>query len=209
MPASFTLGVIPGATPGKWLDTWQSRYPMTSVIIEQLEAADAVRRTAAWTPEHGGVEVAIVRADPHSDGRVRHDDLHAIALYTEVPVVVMSVDSDLTAAEELALADLTGEVLITPADDVLQFPLPDGVTAPRFAAPATTADAIEIVASGVGVVMVPMSLARLYHRKDVTFRPLIDGPSSDVSIVWHKDNASPAVEAFVGIVRGRTANSSR
>lgn len=209
MPASLTLGVVAGATPGKWVDAWQRRYPMTSVVIEQLDAQDAITRAAAWSPEDSGIDVAILRADPHGDGRVRHEDLHAIELYREVPVVVMSVDSDLTAADELVLADLTGEVLITPVDDVLRLAMPDGMQAPRFTAPATTQDAIEIVASGVGVVIVPMSVARLHHRKDVAWRPLTDGPLSHVSIVWHRDNDSPAVAAFVGIVRGRTANSSR
>ena len=70
-------------------------------------------------------------------------------------------------------------------------------------------EAIAIVASGVGVVVVPMSLARLYHRKDAAWRPLVDAPLSPVALAWPRDADSPLIDAFVGIVRGRTARSSR
>ena len=77
------------------------------------------------------------------------------------------------------------------------------------APPADTAEAIATVAAGVGIVIVPMSLARLHQRKDVEYRPLLDGPASTVALAWAADRTTPAVDAFVGIVRGRTANSSR
>ena len=50
-----------------------------------------------------------------------------------------------------------------------------------------TEEAIAIVASGVGVVIVPMSLARLHHRKDADYRPLRDGPASTVALAWPAD----------------------
>ena len=60
-----------------------------------------------------------------------------------------------------------------------------------------------------GIVVVPMSLARLHRRKDADYRPLIDGPSSTVALAWVAERSTAAVETFVGIVRGRTPNSSR
>ena len=54
-----------------------------------------------------------------------------------------------------------------------------------------------------------MSLARLHHRKDITSRLLTDGPVSPVALAWPEGETPPLVEAFIGIVRGRTANSSR
>ena len=61
----------------------------------------------------------------------------------------------------------------------------------------------------MGVVIVPMSLARLHRRKDASYRPLRDGPTSTVALAWPAERTTPAVEAFIGIVRGRTPNSSR
>ena len=79
---------------------------------------------------------------------------------------------------------------------------------PAFAPPETTGDAIATVAAGVGAVIVPMSLARLHQRRDAASVPLRDGPLSQVALAWRTDRTTPLVEAFVGIVRGRTANSS-
>lgn len=194
---TFRLGAVPGATPGKWIDVWKERMPRTSLELVPLAVAD--EREALI---EGVVDAAIVRLplDP--------DALHVIPLYDEVPVVVASVDSHLTAADDLELADIAGEVVIVPGDDVLGLRVP-GAVAPAFAPPADTAEAIATVAAGVGVVVVPMSLARLHQRKDVAYRPLRDGPVSSVSLAWVAERTTPEVEAFVGIVRGRTANSSR
>jgi DNA-binding transcriptional LysR family regulator len=71
------------------------------------------------------------------------------------------------------------------------------------------ADAIATAATGTGIVIVPMSLARLHHRKDADHRPLVDGPVSTVALAWRRENTTPDVETFIGIVRGRTSNSSR
>lgn len=195
-PRTFRLGVIPGATPGKWIDAWKQRMPHVDLEVVPISFAD--QRAAV-----GELDAALVRLPVE-----RADDLHVISLYDEVPVVVASAESHLMAAEELTAADLDGEVLITPLDDVLG-PLDLPTVAPKFPALATTEDAVATVATGVGVVIVPMSLARLHHRKDADYRPLADGPTSTVALAWRREHTTPDVETFVGIVRGRTANSSR
>ena len=124
-------------------------------------------------------------------------------------MVIVSVDSALTVADELGLDDLAGEVVIVPEDDVLGRIQIPGAVDPAFAPPAETSEAIATVAAGVGVAIVPMSLARLHHRKDVTFRPLRGGPVSTVALAWESDRTTADVETFIGIVRGRTAHSSR
>ena len=193
----FRLGAIPGATPGKWIDVWKERMPRTALELVPLAVADQRR-----TLDEADVDAALVRLPIDGDG------LHVIPLYDEVPVVVCAKDSHLTAAAELEAGDLDGEVLIVAKDDVLGIRIP-GTVEPRFDAPADTAEAIATVAAGVGIVVVPMSLARLHHRKDVEHRPLRDGPVSTVALAWVSDRTTPTVETFVGIVRGRTANSSR
>lgn len=193
----FRLGAIPGATPGKWIDAWHERMPGVDLELVPLAAADQRRAL-----DEGEVDAALVRLPIDREG------LSVIALYDEVPVVVTAADSHLTAADDLAIADLSGEVVIVPRDDVLGIRVPDAVP-PAFAPPADTAEAIATVAAGVGVVIVPMSLARLHRRKDADYRPLRDGPPSSVALAWIAERTTPAVETFVGIVRGRTANSSR
>ncbi|WP_149083517.1 MULTISPECIES: substrate-binding domain-containing protein [Microbacterium] len=194
-PRTFRLGAVPGATPGKWIDTWKRRLPDVAIELVPIQAAG--QREAL-----DDLDAALVRL-PLDD-----DTLHVISLYDEVPVVVASTDSHLLAADELTTADLAGEVLLSLSDDVLgPLNLPD--TAPARVGALSTADAIATAASGVGIVIVPMSLARLHHRKDVDHRILADGPVSTVALAWPRDRTTPDVETFVGIVRGRTANSSR
>lgn len=194
---SFRLGAIPGATPGKWIDTWNERMPRTP--LELVPVAFADQRRALVGAE---VDAALVRLPIEKDG------LHLIALYDEIPVVVCARDSHLTAADELDADDLAGEVLIVPQDDVLGVRIPGTVT-PSFAPPADTEEAIATVAAGVGIVVVPMSLARLHHRKDADYRPLRGGRMSTVALAWPAERTTAEVETFIGIVRGRTANSSR
>ena len=71
------------------------------------------------------------------------------------------------------------------------------------------AEAVEVVASGTGVAIVPMSLARLHQRKDTAYRPVRDLPPTTVGLAWRVDNEDPRVQSFIGIVRGRTERSSR
>ncbi len=197
-PRTFRLGVVPGATPGKWVDTWKERMPHVPLELVTLEFAS---QREALT--EGAVDAALLRLPLDDEG------LHLIRLYEEVPVVVASADSHLLAAEELDPADLAGETLIVPRDDVLgDLELP-GTLPPRFAPLETTADAIATAASGAGIVIVPMSLARLHHRKDADHRPLRGAPRSTVVLAWPLERTTPDVETFIGIVRGRTARSSR
>ncbi|WP_314428226.1 LysR substrate-binding domain-containing protein [uncultured Microbacterium sp.] len=202
-PRTFRLGAVAGATPGKWIDAWKQRMPRVPLELVPIEV----------TAQHdalAGVDAALIRL-PLIDARGQApspDAVHVIPLYDELPVVVASIESHLMAADELTLADLTGEVVMTPVDDALAgFEVP-GSVAPSFA-PLPTGEAIATAATGVGVVVVPMSLARLHHRKDTDHRVLADGPTSTVALAWPRERTTPDVETFVGIVRGRTANSSR
>ena len=194
-PRSFRLGAVPGATPGKWIDTWKQRMP--HVALELVPIEKATQRASI-----DELDAALVRL-PLTD-----ESLHLIALYDEVPVVVASAESHLMAVDHLTADDLVGETLITPLDDVLG-PLDLPTVAPNFSPLKTTADAIATAATGVGIVVVPMSLARLHQRKDVDSRPLIAGPTSSVALAWPRARTTEDIEVFVGIVRGRTASSSR
>jgi hypothetical protein len=56
---------------------------------------------------------------------------------------------------------------------------------------------------------VPMSVARLHHRKDVTYRTVADLPPTTVGLAWRVDDEDERVQTFIGIVRGRSERSSR
>ncbi|MET9732636.1 LysR substrate-binding domain-containing protein [Streptomyces sp. NPDC006458] len=195
-PSSFRLAFVPGATPGKWVRIWEDRLPDVPLTLVPVEAAQvsAVLRS-------GEADAGIVRLP------VDRTAFSAIPLYTEATVVVVPKDHLLTAADEVTVGDLADDVVFHPLDDVLGWERVPGK--PAVERPATTADAIELVAAGVGVLVVPQSLARLHHRKDLTYRTVTDAPQSGVALSWPEDSHTDLVEDFIGIVRGRTVNSTR
>ena len=195
-PPSFTLGYVPGVTPAKWVRIWAERSPEVALTLAPVlatEAADRVRDRSA--------DAALLRLPIDRTG------LHAIPLYTETTVVVVPKDHVVAAVDEVSTEDLAGDVVLHPLDDTLDWERLPGK--PAIERPATTADAIELVAAGVGLLVVPQSLARLHHRKDLTYRPVTDAPESRVALSWLEDETTDLVEQFIGIVRGRTVNSTR
>ena len=70
-------------------------------------------------------------------------------------------------------------------------------------------EAVETVAAGTGIVLLPMSVARLHHRKDVVSRPVVDLAPTSVALAWLVAKDDERAQRFVGVVRGRSARSSR
>ncbi|GLY52969.1 LysR substrate-binding domain-containing protein [Lentzea sp. NBRC 102530] len=197
MTGSFTLAYVPGVTPGKWAGVWQERLPETPLTLVQVTVAEAAAKVRS-----GEADAALLRLPGD------REDLHAIPLYTETTVVVFPKDHEFAAADELSLEDLAGQVLWQPLDDPLGWDeVPGQAPVER---PETTADAIQVVAAGVGVLVVPQSLARLHHRKDLKYVPLTDAPQSRVALSFPiRDENPELVEHMIGIVRGRSVNSTR
>ena len=131
----------------------------------------------------GELDMALVRLPVNRDG------LHLIPLYEELPVAVMGVDNTLTLLDEVTTEDFADE-----HQDWFGVSLKD---------------AVEAVGAGTGVLLVPMSVARLHHRKDVTFRVVTDLDPATVGLAWLVENDDPRVQTFIGIVRGRSERSSR
>lgn len=127
------------------------------------------------------VDMCFVRLPIDDDG------LHLIRLYEEVPVAWVSKDHAVAAAAEVTLADLADESVLT---EVTPFH-------------------IDLVAVGEAVLHVPQSIARSQSRRDFVYRPIVDAPETAVALAWLRDNPHPLIEEFIGVVRGRTVNSSR
>ena len=59
------------------------------------------------------------------------------------------------------------------------------------------------------MLVLPQSLGRLHQRRGLTARIVRDAPGSAVGLAWVTDRYDDLTEEFIGIVRGRTATSSR
>ena len=184
------------------------------------EAVEHAPVPVVEVPENPFAHMSIVRPDREpasADG----DKYHSIRLYEELPVVILPVDHVLTVLDEVPVEEFAEEFLLQPASDIPAYEevsrawresagriVPEGLT---------DKETIELVAAGVGLYIVPMSIARFYHRKDLTYRPVAGLDLYPVHLVWPRapkgEPRSEELEAllqdFIGIVRGRTATSDR
>lgn len=192
------VAFVAGVTPDKWARVWRERHPR--LPLELLPIQQDEQRAVL---DDGRADLVLARLPVDLE---RPAPLHCVRLYDELPVVVAGLDHFVAAADnEVAIdpADLADEQLALPhpsgwTPDAEQLPFP----------PMSEKDAIEVAASGTAIVIVPMSIARLHHRKDVVQRP-VDLPPTTVGLLWLRDADSPVHQDFVGVVRGRKASSSR
>ncbi|GAA2743542.1 LysR substrate-binding domain-containing protein [Terrabacter aerolatus] len=201
MTEPFRVEFVPGVTPDKWLRVWAQRLPDSPLEALPVDDADALGHL-----RDGSSSMVLLRLPVDRDG------LHVIPLYEEVPVVVVAKEHVVAAVDEVDVADLSDDVLMQDPSLVPEWSAvadPETLERSRGMPPMTTRQAVGVVATGSGVVIVPMSVARLHHRKDVIHRPVTGVAPSRVGLAWRVDDEDPRIEEFIGIVRGRTERSTR
>lgn len=178
-PDGLRIGFVPGVTLTKWRRIWAERFRRTT--LETLEVPRTEQRDALLASDTP-LDMCFVRLPIERDG------LHVIPLYEEQPVVVVPKDHPLADFDEVSLADLEGEPI-----------LPD----------PESPDAADRTAWAGGLWLTPQSVARTQSRKDLAIRPLTDAETTTIGLAWRVGDDNPLIEEFIGIVRGRTLNSSR
>lgn len=169
-----------GFVPGVTLTKWRTIWKQRFPRIP-LDVTEVAVADQRQVLDADDVDMCFVRLPVESEG------LHVIPLYDEVPVVWVSKDHPLAGFDEVTSADLVGESVLEDTN------------------PAN----IDLVVAELAVLRVPMSIARSTSRRDLVYRPVTDAPSTTVALAWLIDNQHPSIEEFIGIVRGRTMNSSR
>ncbi|HSU03070.1 MAG TPA: LysR family substrate-binding domain-containing protein [Nocardioides sp.] len=193
MSDRLRIGFVTGATPDKWARSWrtQRREHLELVPVTEADQLDGVR--------DGSLDMALVRLP------VDTDDLHCVRLYDEVQVVAASREHMIAATDEsVTTGDLVDEQLVRPHASGWR-PEADQLDWP----PMTEQDAIETVAAGTGIAILPMSVARLHQRKDVVTRVVSDLEPTTIALVWLLERDDEVTQTFVGVTKGRTPRSSR
>lgn len=204
--SALRLGFTRGTTPGKWAKRWEraSGSPLELVPIE-----------TPFGRGSGTTEIDVMlertRAGERPEGSSEPDrSRHAMLLYTETVALVLPADHELAKSNGIPVADL---VLVTLLDHPYHFPqwpaaqpwddpawMPTGVKA-----------ALELVATGAGAILLPLPLARhLSDKRAHSVLPVTGEPAgSEIWASWEVDRDAADVQQLVGIMRGRTARSSR
>lgn len=173
-------GIIVGYVPGVNVAKWRTTW------AERFRRTplDIIEVSADQAEHHvntGLVDLCFARLPLNTDG------WHCIQLWDEVQAAWVSKDHPISLFESVTLADLADETVFTEID----------------------ADALSQVTVGEAVLQVPQAVARSYSRRDLAHRPITDAELTRIVLVWRKDNDNSLIDEFIGIVRGRSAQSSR
>lgn len=169
-----------GFVPGVTLTKWRTRW-RDRFPRATLDVIEVPDADQRRALGAGEVDMCFVRLPIDTDG------LHLIPLYEETQVAWSSKDHPIEAVETVTLADLADEVVLT----------------------EVTPESIQQAAFADAVLVVPLGVARSQSRRDMIYRPITDAEPTRIGLAWHVADDNPWIDEFIGIVRGRTENSSR
>lgn len=174
------VGFVPGVEPDRFARRWR-----TGPRGARLELVPVALSHQLQALRDGEVDMCFQRDAPEDP------DMHRVRLWEELPAIVVGSEDVLSVLEEICDDDLADETEIPQAH------------------PDDAEDRVEVAATGAGYARMPLSLARLHHRKDAVHRPHVDGTPTVISLVWPRGSDDDLRQEFVGTVRGRTVRSSR
>lgn len=190
----LSLVFVKGTAPGKWVARFEERH---GAAIESYESVDAAAKLLS-----AQADVALVRLP---DARIEGNEaLHLVRLYEEQPGVGVNEDSELSLLNELSQKDINQEKIMYKPARADEAAAGGGCVDVR-----AVLDAVQVVAAGVGIVLAPRPLLRAINNKHIEHRDFIDGVATTIALAWPKEKDSQVIQDFVGITRGRTANTSR
>lgn len=183
------LTFITGTEPDKWFFRFRERTAHGQLVdIPSDDPLDLVLADEA--------DLALTRLpDPRV---INGGELHVVELYDEQPGIALNKDNEITIVDPVGPSDIEGEILNYKIAD-------DG-----WIDYAELRTALSVVGANVGVVIAPRPLLKVLAKKEISHRGYSgDVARTKIALVWPKDKDSEAIQDFVGIAKGRTANSSR
>ncbi|MBN9612700.1 MAG: hypothetical protein J0H64_04425, partial [Actinobacteria bacterium] len=185
---ALRLGFARGVAPSKWARRWAESGAVPLELIplpasgRRIDGLDVVLERVApgAQPEGTGAQPEGASAQPEGTGaqpegtedggaegnRTGNDraegdgaERHAVRLYSESIALVVAADHELAGEESVDLDALQLVKLLAHPDHAPQWPEPEAWKDPSWA-PADAAAALELVATGLGAILLPLPLAR-------------------------------------------------
>ncbi|SLM95336.1 type 2 periplasmic-binding domain-containing protein [Brachybacterium nesterenkovii] len=182
-PRTLRVGFVPGVEPDRFARRWSAGERRD--LLDLRPVALSAQETALTD---GTCDMCFMRLPLSA---ALGASCHIVELWEERPAIVVGDEHVLSVLDEIRDADLVGETEIGEQH------------------PDDAADRVAVAASGAGFACMPLSLARLHHRKDAVHRPHLDGAPTRIALVWPRESDDDLRQEFVGVVRGRTVRSSR
>lgn len=204
-PDALTMGFVRGISPSRWADRWNA--------VRRRRRMNLVPVDAHFDAQPAGVDLTLVRAMPGAfpaDSRDGSRSRHAVQLYEEAVALVVDADHDLSDVRTIDAVDLDlVRLLDHPAHDVA-WPEPEPWKDPTWK-PTSLPGALELVATGLGGILMPLPLARHIGKKREHKIVEITGEIAGTRVfaTWDVKRDDDEIQELIGVLRGRSARSSR
>lgn len=202
------LGFVRGIAPTKWA----KRYIVaTHTRLQLVPIAAAFSPRDPVSPDY---DMLLERTAPgvRPVGTGENGTRRSLRLYNEQVALVVSVDHELAGDSEISAADLALVPLLDHSDHAPEWPAPEPWADPEWK-PKNVRAALELVATGAGAILLPLPLARHISSKKQHALLQVTGEGSPagttVWATWETAADSADMQQLAGILRGRTARSSR
>lgn len=207
---TLRLGFARGIAPSKWAARWARsvrEQPLELVPVD-LHQVESARAEVDLLLER--VAPSAIPAGSEAEGRTRH----AMHLYDETIALVVPADHEFAEQPEVSIEDLSLVTLLAHPDHHPEWPAAEEWKDPAWE-PANAKATLELVATGLGGALMAQPLAR--HLSDkrvhavipVTHKGASLLPGTKIWATWRVERDGNDVQRLVGVLRGRTARSSR
>jgi DNA-binding transcriptional LysR family regulator len=204
---SLSIGFVGSATFSPVLPAilrdFRTRFPDVGLSMRELQTAEQLAALAA-----GRIDVGVIRG-PLAAAEL-DPGLELVVIQREQLVVAVPEAHPLAGSERLHAADLRGEtfVILRRHESPGLFASLNAVMAGAGGVPEDVLEVAEmqtiiaLVASGVGVSLVPAAVSDSV-RAGVAFRPLADpSPRTELALAWPRATNSPVRDAFLAVATG-------
>ncbi|HEY1481011.1 MAG TPA: LysR family substrate-binding domain-containing protein [Gaiellales bacterium] len=178
----FRAGVL--VTPA--VRAFAAERPDVAIEVRSIDWDDQEEQILS-----GRIDIAYVRRPIDERG------LRLVPLFSEPRLAALPVGHRLAGRDELTVDEIADEQylrLLEPA------PVPDADGSRHRL--RSVEEKLEYVASGHGVIVLPLSATRYYRRADIVYRPLVDAEPDVVYLACEATRRSRLIAAFI-----RTAQS--
>lgn len=188
----LTVGFMPGIILTAATAAFTARHPGVQVRLLRTSWADQVE-----VLRDGRADVSIVRLPADTEG------LAVQPLFQEPRVAVLPTHHALAGRAALSIADLSGECLLQDPTAVPEWrraaQLSPSAPRPQMPFVHQVEEKLELVASGAGFCVLPLSTAAFYTRPDVVAIPLEGVGPNEVALAWTATRRSALIRAFAQV----------
>jgi DNA-binding transcriptional LysR family regulator len=175
----FRTGIIPTAA----VRAFSAAHPEVTVEVQRLEWDDQEQAVLS-----GRVDIAYVRRPIDERG------LTLTPLYAERRLAALRADHPLATRESVTVAELADEHHLRYLEPIKTGPA-------RTTILRSVEEKLEYVATGHGIIVLPLSATTYYTRPDIVYVPVTDAEPDEVLLACEVSRRSKSIAAFVAAAR--------